>query len=309
MISKIKVQNGPFKGHGPLDGEIVQALSDGVPILRNGHYVYYWPVHHQTRHVLEVYPPADGWCITIESDLGSFRLPQWRQNAQGGWDELSQPTASFTATLVSPLGHVVASASALKMIDGTTAWEAGETKARSRLYKVIGLTTTLDAEDGAFPSDAPPTEPTTSAEAVATAMPPRKDPGFNKLAPEALEVIDACVHVPDTSGKGTDHASADPKPTPDAPETAPETAHAKTASKSKSKRRAKTAAKAAEPENDAEAVQDTSSPDADAAAPDLNLNLVNQVKHRAKLANVAVPEVSSNDELRAFMKKLLKGEV
>lgn len=123
--------------------------------------VRYVPVEVRTPHVLEMYPPKEGWGIVVEArdPLGFFASGMELQkafisSAQSGEepnDYLRSRMARkvqvvFEAKLIGPDGRIRAIGSLWQLIeptdrnpDPTEHWAIGETKARNRLYMALGF--------------------------------------------------------------------------------------------------------------------------------------------------------------------------
>lgn len=130
--------NGPFQGVTPQASELsVTTRDDGTKDT-------YWGVHDRTRVVLDMFKPADGWSIQVNvTDPGISMEDNYTRSS--GAEAVIQPTREFIATLTSPAGHVIASASVLKIINSEFAWKGGITAARGALYEALGLPGSSDA--------------------------------------------------------------------------------------------------------------------------------------------------------------------
>jgi len=269
------IPNGPFKGHAPGDGEIRPLLDrDGLPVIRDGKALEVWGVHHRTRHVLEIYKPSEGWRICIDNAPGPFNLhdPDTYVLGEDGRPRMAeQPTCLFTASLIGPDGQVVATATTLKIINGPAAWEQGESKARSRLYEALGLSRLDDAgetdPDTRPQKDPPaPTEPVSRVPTSVSALPPR---GRRNGSSSAA--------TPTPTGESTppEVPAAEAPPAPPAPTPAPAASDPEVAAPAKGTAK-------------------------------LTPGLLNNATNRARLAGVELPEFTSDEDIRAFLRSLMQ---
>jgi len=284
MSEANKIQNGPFKGIGPLAHEIRPLLNtNGLPVMnREGKVIDIWGVHHKTPHVLDVYKPTDGWGIVISDRPGPFEIPDPNTlvtNGSGQQVAASQPTTIFVAELTNPEGRVMANASVLCIINSTFSWSDGQTLARSKLYVAMGLTAPNDQSDVPPASTGAPTDKTTAPVAGVTAV----DAPFkhDKLPAAAQALIEQ-------SAQSSAPVSESPEPTQVAKDASPTT---------ETKAPTLTVVPSA---NDASQVS------ANHANPQLNKNLLRQAEHRARVAGKDVPTFANDDEIRVFCKDLLK---
>lgn len=130
----MKINTGLFAG--------IDIPENEVKMLKysNGEQVPFWATAFRTPVFLSVFSPIDGWHVVVENCNGVFDLPDNRRAMDN--EVLVQPTQCFTAKLIKD-STVVATASSLAIIDGPSAWEAGETNARGRLYDALGLSGAL----------------------------------------------------------------------------------------------------------------------------------------------------------------------
>jgi len=283
---KVQIQNGPFAGRGPLPTEVRPLLDrSGQPVLRDGKIVDVWGVHHRTRHFLELFKPSEGWSLVIEQVPGPFNIPDpetWVSNGNGGQVMALQPTALFTGKVTDPSGKVIATASTLKVINGESAWERGETKVRSRLYDALGLTTSLDVEEippeTSQAANAP--KPALSIAGVTAVVAPINREKLPATAKQLIGEKSAASTGtdPSTPSSFTDSAAEPAASTVIAPKV--ESAPTPVAAKNEST------------EQDPAVV--------------LNQNLLRQASQRARINNVAIPKFTSNEHLQEFYKSLLK---
>lgn len=92
-----------------------------------------------TQHFLEQFPPTKGWSVAIHGEFVQVDMVPLPRRDDPLAPATHVPTARFVATLTSPEGRVIGTASSLWTIQGPTDWEKGETNARSRLYEAMGL--------------------------------------------------------------------------------------------------------------------------------------------------------------------------
>lgn len=154
------ISKGPFKGESfPLERMVIND-DDGRP-------KYQARFADATQVFLEKFPPDKGWQLQVVSSMAPLDMPAYR-NAGGQ----PCPAMFFQASLTSPTGVTIATASTLWVIDGPTAYEKGETNARLRLYQACGLQTAFESVG---PASAPPSGGTGSAAPVikATSEPER----------------------------------------------------------------------------------------------------------------------------------------
>lgn len=279
------ISNGPFKGRGPATGEIFTLLDrNGIPVLREGKKVEVWGLAHRTRHFLEVFPPQEGWTVNILATPGPVSLSDPETYTADGTMAV-QPTMVFTATLSDKDGKIVATASSLRLMNGVSSWEAGESKARGRLYDALGLTTSgLFEEQDAAPAQtkATPDSPTKPAQA--------------QPAP---------VHV---GFKAARHAE---KPSVDASTDAVSDAPVEAAADIRSKAQPESDSNLQDtPETSEQALKVDAAEDlkqnAKPAIADLNQTMYRQVVARAKVLGKPVPDFKSNKEMQEFHRTLLR---
>lgn len=129
------IKNGPFKGAAPDASELEVVNRDDGPLTL-------WGTHARTRTFLEKFPPLEGWAV--ETKILDPQLTMYDEYTQVDGKGTHQPTREFVATLVSPEGRVIGSASVLKIINSEFAWKAGVTMARAALYEALGLGATAE---------------------------------------------------------------------------------------------------------------------------------------------------------------------
>lgn len=291
------IQGGPFDGLKVPASELYEMYNDGVPqIDKDGKIAMYWDLAARTQHFLSVFKPTDGWCVRIKAERVDVWLTDKRTHVideQGREVYAQQPTVNFTAALINPAGQVVATASALAMINGLSAWEKGEGKARSRLCSALGLTIPSARDDDELRPSDKQTDAPSKGDGVASVTPLNLDDSDPSKGSES-QVETA------TKGKADEATSEDAEAKAETPEP----------QKGKSKK-AKT--KKAEVEDVKEPDKATKTAEAEpksneGATPssDINKNLLRQAQHRAKLQRVDVPEFANNGELQVFMQGLLK---
>ncbi|MCD9046923.1 hypothetical protein [Luteimonas sp. MHLX1A] len=129
---QLKIENGPFNGTEFNPTDTYEKFSDDGSSSNNV------LLAKLTQTFLSVFDPLKGWGVSITAELEKLDLvPLSDAFAERAAQYV--PTARFLAKLVNPQGVVVATASTLWTIDGPTAWEKGETNARTRLYEAVGL--------------------------------------------------------------------------------------------------------------------------------------------------------------------------
>lgn len=120
----------------------------------------------RNQELLAAYPPKDGWGVVISAAPAQLQLV----TAAG-----PAVTVTFTATMTSPTGQVVAAVSALATIDSPDAWAIGESRARHRLCEALGFGGEVQDDDervlvesrGGQVAPAAPAAPTAKAAKVA----------------------------------------------------------------------------------------------------------------------------------------------
>lgn len=291
MSEAIKIQNGPFKGIGPLASEIRPLLDrNNQPVLnRDGKIIEIWGVHHKTPHALDIYNPAEGWAIVVNDRPGPFEMSDpntFVSNGNGGQTMAAQPTVIFTAELINPNGRVLANSSVLCIINSTFAWSDGITLARSKLYNAMGLTAPFDQGEMPPSQGTPPSEKS-HAPVVAGVVAINTPIKQNKLPAAAQAMIDNAI----STGK-----VAQPEPSAESSSTPESGAVDATA--------ASDTAPATIAANSNIEVSTTASQNS--ANPALNKNLLRQAEHRAKLHGTQVPVFENDEQVREFCKRLLK---
>ena len=124
----------------------------------------------RNMELLAAYPPKDGWGVVISAAPAQLQLV----TAAG-----PAVTVTFTATMTSPTGQVVAAVSALATIDSPDAWAIGESRARHRLCEALGFGGEVQDNDeralvesrGGQVAPAAPAAPTAKVAKVAKAAP------------------------------------------------------------------------------------------------------------------------------------------
>ncbi len=289
------IQSGPFKGLNVPEHEVRDLKHEGIPVLDDdGNPIKIWGIHHRTRHVLEYFPPTEGWSVQVHHEPGGFDIPDPNtpvRNDAGQYVSAIQPTVEFTARLVSPDGKAVAEATVLRVINGAAAWQTGQTVARGALYDAIGLSLpTMDVEEAIRQLEGqsdPKATPTVIPVASTSRQPSSTD--ATPTTASATEATDSATTTPAPSGSKGKH---------------PET---------KGKGDAKSEPKAPEP-NDSGNTHETPTPKAKTKAKasakadvkGLNPNMVRQAKARAKLLGVELPAFNTPEELRTVYKALLQ---
>ena len=139
---QLKIENGPFNGTEFQKSDTYESYNDDG--ISRSNVV----LAKLTQMFLSVFSPIEGWAVTISGELEKLDLVPLNYERS---DHAPQhvPTAIFTAKLINPTGVVVATASTLWTIDGPTAWEKGETNARTRLYEAVGLQSKFSSDFGA----------------------------------------------------------------------------------------------------------------------------------------------------------------
>lgn len=269
-MTNMKIEKGPFAGTEIPSNELISLPnSDGT----NSDW---WPTPNRTPVFLDKFRHSEGWSIEIRHEPGPFNLPDYR-NAVAGQATV-QPTQLFVAVLMKD-GRVVNQASSLEIIDGSKAWERGETNARGRLYEAMGLPGSPRNFLHQLLGDRKHDNPLSSAAGVTIipiAAPKAQASGSTAApiataAPEPAPVANADVATTATS----------PAPTP------VETPAAAT---------------------DVPQPQEPSTPAAKAPAPQpstINANLLKQIQVQAKIKGKEVPTFADNDAAKAFLKELL----
>src|SRR5690606_35764417 len=135
-MSNLKIKHGPFAGNEFEVNEAYTAINDDGTLRQQV------LLATATQRFLEKFPPHEGWSVQVAGELLPLEMvPLTGPVPEDGYRVNAQhvPAAKFVATLTNPSGVVVGSASTLWTISGPTAWERGETNARTRLYEAMGL--------------------------------------------------------------------------------------------------------------------------------------------------------------------------
>lgn len=300
----MNLTHGPFKGIEIGDGELrplTNQTTDEI-IQRDGKDVMIWGVHYRTQHVLEKFPPEEGWAIRVTNEPGPFNIPDpytLVSDASGNQVPAMQPTVLFTAQLLGPKANVIAEASLLKVINSHWAWQSGQSSVRGALYDALGLSVSFDHSDSAEPT---PTKgiqnQTQTASVVAGVSVFHGSVRESKLDPSAQVLLDQIGQdgTDEVAGEAVaDSAKDAPTVTASEPSDAPVVPAEETP----------VVAAAASPKGkSAQVIDHPRVKDAPQSAPGLNANLVRQVQARAKLLRVPVPVFRDNDHLREFYKQL-----
>lgn len=302
-MSVMSINHGPFKGAEFDPAEGFNRIQD------DGSIVTGIKLAVLTQLFLEKFPPVEGWSVEIQGEFVQVDMVPLPKRDDPLAAATHVPTARFVATLTSPEGRVIGTASTLWTIQGPTDWEKGETNARARLYEAMGLQSRFGeaAEGGDVRRRAPalasvstihqpePVKPVTVTAIVDEAP---KAPETTKVVEE--EEVKAEESTTDATTRTEPAAEApDPESTPEKePEQQPEP---KAEAKPK---RTKAAAKATkEPEaGPAQSTMDAVDVDPmDLPPPDA---LVTQCQRLAKLMHREVPELPTRRDAMQFLAEL-----
>jgi len=276
----MKIEKGPFSGTEIPDNEL-SAITNN-----DGSTTEWWPATSRTPVFLSTFPPTEGWSIEVRREPGPFNLPDYR-NAVAG-NVTVQPTQLFVAVLLRN-GVIVNQASSLEIIDGSKAWERGETNARGRLYEAMGLPGSTkpflhqllgDRKETARPVATSagvsiiPISPAKAAPATEPAVPAAPAATANEVPANASEPASNPTQI-ETAVATSTTSSADPGHAP--------------------------------PSASIDVTSTTHKP---APQPDcINANLLNQIAVQAKIKGIVVPHFADNGEAKAFLKDLLTSKV
>lgn len=195
------ITKGPFAGESFAVERMVMSSDDGRS-------KYQARFADATQIFLEKFPPTDGWQLQVVSSMAPLDMPAYRSG-----DGTPCPAMFFQASLMSPSGVTIATASTLWVIDGPTAYEKGETNARLRLYQAAGLQTSFDIP-GSTPqamgasSGAPTITPTSEPERSYDRNPKAKAEQPAAAAPAASDEQpvqeDAQTSIPEAQAETTE---------------------------------------------------------------------------------------------------------
>lgn len=276
----MKIEKGPFAGTEIPDNELTVIPNN------DGTVTDWWPATNRTPVFLAKFPPTDGWAIEVRREPGPFNLPDYR-NAVAG-NVTVQPTQLFVAVLLRN-GVIVNQASTLEIIDGSKAWERGETNARGRLYEAMGLPGSTKPFLHQLLGDRKETDRPVTTAAGVSIIPigiPKSEPAAAPAAPAAPAAV----------------VNEGPKSTPDAATHPTELSTETTTSVSTTA--------------DAGQAQPSTSPQASsgtkksAPQPDtINANLLKQIEVQAKIKGIEVPTFADNNAAKAYLRDLLTSKV
>lgn len=273
----------------------------------------YETVSERLPSFLEAYPPSDGWRIVKDHTFASAEKAEiarlWEKALEAGRDpkELGLPPVAgqvviFGASLWSPDERLLANATSLKSVVSAKDWEAGETAAFQRLMATLGFGgSTMDADEAHDRASSASVDmgPGGSADTVADTdqaqNPQVAVPQREQSAPEATEQptesqeqetqrepVDAGEPPEPEASEGDAQSQDEQAPTEQQaqPETEPEPTPAP---QSKAKRRPASQNKGDQPPRP---------------------QLLSQLKQAASLAGEDVPEVNTQSEAKAEIRRL-----
>lgn len=279
----------------------------------DGTTTMYETVSERLPAFLETYPPSDGWRIVKDHTFASAEKTEiarlWEKALEAGKNpkELGLPPVAgqvviFGASLWSPDERLLANATSLKSVVSAKDWEAGETAAFQRLMATLGFGGDTMDEDEAHDrassasvdmspgGSADTVTDTEQAQQPQVAVPPRK-----QSAPEATE------QPTESQAQETQREPVDAGE-PSEPETSEGDAQ--------SQNEQAPTEQQAQPEAETEP---TPAPQPKANRRPASKNkgdqpprpqLLNQLKQAASLAGEDVPEVSTQDEAKAEIRRL-----
>lgn len=132
-MNAMQINHGPFKGETFAESEAYQSYQEDGTIRSS------IQLSKLTARFLAKFSPEKGWSVSVAGDFVPVDMVPLARPDDLGASATHVPTAKFVATLTSPEGRVIGTASTLWTIQGPTDWEKGETNARQRLYEAMGL--------------------------------------------------------------------------------------------------------------------------------------------------------------------------
>lgn len=277
----------------------------------------YKQVSERLPDFLDAYPPSDGWRIVKDHTFASAEKAEiarlWEKALEAGRDpkKLGLPPVAgqvviFGASLWSPEERLIANATSLKSVVSAKDWEAGETAAFQRLMATLGFGgSTMDADEAHDRASSASVDmsPGGSADTVADTDQPQQAqvsvPQREQSAPEATE-------QPTESQEQEQETQREPVDAGEPPE--PEASEGDVQSQDEQAPTEQQAQPETEPEP-------TPAPQPKAGRRPASQNkgdqpprpqLLNQLKQAASLAGEDVPEVNTQDEAKAEIRRLQK---
>lgn len=142
-MNAMQINNGPFKGESFSESETFHSYMEDGTIRASVQMA------KLTARFLEKFCPVKGWSVSVAGEFVPLDMVPLARHNNPGAPATHVPAAKFVATLTSPEGKVIGTASSLWTIQGPTDWEKGETNARQRLYEAMGLQTRFGETQGA----------------------------------------------------------------------------------------------------------------------------------------------------------------
>lgn len=301
--SKYTVPNGPFKDVSANPGEIFSNTDD-----YSGREYRTWCTHARTRHFLEKFKPEDGWKVSVTQEYMGLSMDDAHARDTNGVI-FQNPAWIFTATLLDKDNNQVANAAVTQLLNCPMSIEMGQTRARGKLYQSLGLPGSLNSEDESITGNTGPAKHDPSA--PMNAIRPVVDHERDAAADRAQQQEESQVQT------------SSPQPTAEANDANDEAPAADASSGDD-----QVVQEEAEDSSNAESEHDLDSdpgletvqvvpnsapanagitPSAAKAADATKIpsGIMNQIKHRAARAKVAVPNFNTVQEATDFLALLL----